>query len=545
MRTSPALRRVAVIAALLWGAVFLVACERTAELIPGQATPTPTGAEATVTPTATPIIVTPGTDGATGGATGGQVIEDHRLALSVVQILAVDNRAGFEQVVRFGTGVVVDTDQALIATAYPVVSPQSSSGVPAYTSIIVATDREPGGVPQREYRAQVVAANPQGDVAILRVTSDLADEPLEAGAFDLPAVVMGETANAGIGFGLRLFGYPGGTPGEASQVVNTAQASVTGQRGSVAVRGRTWFKTDARMPFGAAGGPAFDRFGALVGILAQDRYTSTGQVGQVRPLDLLLPLLEDARNGEAYQPALYRSGMMPGTLQQAPGTGIYVSQPAFAENAVETANGRDLFDYQTRFMAGLGALYYEYEVVGAPAGATVEERWFLDDVQQESLSSNAAWTGGGFGLVTDRITVPTPNGIPSGRWRLEVWVDGVMHARATAVVGVDLAQPAGSFALAASLANPDGTMAAGAFSGAGQLLMMFDLTGMEAVNEVHWVIFRDGQRSYVSPSLHWEYGDAGRFWVGYRSTEAIGPGFWEFELHGDGRILTTGSVQLF
>src|SRR5690606_34534013 len=141
------------------------------------------------------------------------------------------------------------------------------------------------------------------------------------------------------------------------------------------------------MPFGAAGGPAFDRFGALVGIMAQDRYTPGGQVGQVRPLELLSPLIAQARGGEAYQPALYRTGMLPGSMQAAPATGIYVSQPGFAENAVETSNGRDLFDYESRFLAGLATLYYEYEVVGAPDGAEIEERWFLDNVRQESLSS--------------------------------------------------------------------------------------------------------------------------------------------------------------
>lgn len=534
-----------VLTALLWGAVVLGGCDRTAELIPGKATPTPTGTELAATPTATPIIVSPGVDGGGGSATGGRVIEDHQLALSVVQVIAVDNRNGFEEVVRFGSGVVVDSEQALIATAYPVVSPHSGTGVPAYTSIIIATDRAPGTAPQREYLAEVVAANPQADVAILRVTSDLAGDALPLGAFDVPEVAIGDTTSAGVGFGLRLFGYSGGSPGEASQVVNTAQASVTGQRGTVAVRGRTWFKTDARMPFGAAGGPAFDRFGALVGILAQDRYTPTGQVGQVRPLELVTPLLEEARNGEAYQPAVYRTGMLPGTLQPSPGTGIYVSRPAFAENAVETTNGRDLFDYHTRFLAGLGALYYEYEVVGASAGAIVEERWFLDDVQQELLSSNAAWTGGDFGLVTDRITVPTANGLPSGRWRLEVWVDGVLHARAVAVVGVNLVEPSGTFAFSASLANLDGSVAAGAFTGAEQLLMMFDLAGMEAVNEVHWVVFHNGQRVYLSPTLQWEYGEDGRFWVGYRPSDVIGAGLWEFELHGDDRILATGSAQLF
>jgi hypothetical protein len=175
----------------------------------------------------------------------------------------------------------------------------------------------------------------------------------------------------------------------------------------------------------------------------------------------------------------------------------------------------------------------------------VEERWYLDGVFQESLASDAAWTGGGYGLVTDRISAPSPNGFPTGRWRLEVYVDGALHASATAVVGVELNEPSATFVSAASVAGADGSVAQGAFSSAGQLLMMFDLTGMESVQDVRWVVFLNNQRVYDSPAIPWDRGDSGRFWVGYRPDGTLTPGFYEFELHAGGRIIGTGSAELF
>ncbi|MEX2032123.1 MAG: hypothetical protein WEA81_04590, partial [Dehalococcoidia bacterium] len=380
----------------------------------------------------------------------------------------------------------------------------------------------------------------------LRVIANAHGTPLGTDGFDLPEVALGDATTAAAGFALRLFGYPGvGGPQSGAQVINTAQASITGQRGAAAVTGRTWFKIDTLMPFGAAGGPAFDRFGALVGILAQDAYTTIGSVGQVRPIDRLLPALKAARDGETYQPVLHRIGMLPGALQIEPATGIHVGRPAFAENAVESAGGRDLFDYETRFAAGLGALYYEYEVNGVTDGATVEERWFLDGILQESLQSSFVWNEGGFGLVTDRITAPSAAGIPSGRWRLDILVGGVRYATSTAVIGVPLAEPDASFIFAASVATGEANIAAGAFNGAPQLLMMFDVSGMEAARRLEWVVFRDNQRVHTSPSIRWVYGDSGRFWVGYRPEGAIGPGTWDVELHADGRIIGVGSITLF
>jgi S1-C subfamily serine protease len=546
MRIAQSARQGLIIAALLMGAAFLVACERTADLIPGSATPTPSVTATEPASSATPIVVNPpGTDGS-GSPTGGRVIPDHDLALSVVQIVAVDTTGGGERAVRYGSGVIVDAEQHLIATAYPVVAPYNAGGTAAYSAITISVDRVPGTEPQREFLAEIAAADPDTGVAVLRVIANADGTPLGGDGFDLPEVALGDAATAGAGFALRLFGYPGvGGAQSGTQVVNTAQASITGQRGSTAVTGRTWFKIDTLMPFGAAGGPAFDRFGALVGILAQDAYTTIGSVGQVRPIDRLVPVLEAARDGEAYQPVLHRIGMIPGAMQIEPATGIHVGRPAFAENAVESAGSRDLFDYETRFAAGLGALYYEYEVNGVTDGATVEERWFLDGILQESLQSSFVWNDGGFGLVTDRITAPSAAGIPSGRWRLDILIGGVRYSTSTAIIGVPLAEPDASFIFAASAATGEGNIAAGAFTGAPQLLMMFDLTGMEAVRRLEWVVFRDNQRVHTSPSIRWVYGDSGRFWVGYRPDAAIGPGTWDVELHADGRIIGVGSITLF
>jgi len=542
-------RRPLLMAALLLGAVFLLACEQVADLIPGEATPTPLAtatADAAVVPT--PIVVNPDGSIGTGSATGGQVIPDHQLALSIVQVIAIDTSAGFAQNVRYGTGVVVDAAQGLIATAYPVVAPFTTDGTLAYTSLVIAPDRLPGTSPQPEFTATLVAADPSVNLAVLRVTGDIEGAPLAEGAFDLPAVVIGDAAVAGVGFSLRVFGYPGvdsNRPADA-QVVETAQAIIQGQRGAAGRTGRTWFKLDTRMPYGSAGGPVFDRFGALVGILAQDRYLPNGVVGMARPLELLRPLIQGAPTATRYEAPLYRDATMPGSLQLPPATGIFVSRPAFAENATETPSGTDLFDYETRFAAGLGALFYEYVVNGAPNGAVVDERWYLDDVEQQTLSSSFVWGQGAFGIVTDRITAPSPTGMPTGRWRLDVLVNGTLHTTTTAIVGVDLGTPDAFFQFAASSATAEGNIQSGAFTGANQLLMMFDMVGMSGATQVEWHVFRDNTRIYTSPVVPWISGSGGRFWVGYKPPEGtIGAGTWEVELHVNGTIVEVGTITLF
>ncbi|MDA0815901.1 MAG: hypothetical protein O2924_04975, partial [Chloroflexi bacterium] len=150
--------------------LLLAACEQAAEWIPDPppATPAPEGT-GTATASPTPIIVNPdGSVGSSGAA--AQVIPDHELALSVVQVIVIDTSAGFEQVIRSGTGVVVNAEAGLIATSYPVVAAHRADGTRAYTSIVIATGREPGTEPEREFVAELASAEPSLYLAVLRIT---------------------------------------------------------------------------------------------------------------------------------------------------------------------------------------------------------------------------------------------------------------------------------------------------------------------------------------------------------------------------------------
>ena len=113
MRQAHVFPRALAVVAILLGAAIVAGCERTAELIPGSATPTATVADGGPVSSATPIVV-PQNGSNPGSATGGVVIPDRELAISVVQVIAIDMSAGFEQVARYGSGVVVDAEERLI-----------------------------------------------------------------------------------------------------------------------------------------------------------------------------------------------------------------------------------------------------------------------------------------------------------------------------------------------------------------------------------------------------------------------------------------------
>ena len=538
----------------------VAACDRTADLIPGEPDDATPEATATANGDAAPLL--PPASLAVGGA-GEQPASttdstDAELARSVVQIRVIDE-GRIPPVLRDGSGVVIDAAQGLILTSALVVQPFDAGGAPAYSSIEIATSAIPGGEPSPTHRAVLAGYDPVGEFAVLRVVGRLGDEPQDDAAgddsddgeeplLDLPAATIGDSAALKRGDALRLFGHPGLDPSGAitSQSVLVTAASMTGARGDPVESDRAWLKTDARLPHGSGGGPVFDEGGGLVGIASQIAYSPTAPVAQIRPIALAETAIAQARASEdgTFVPLLVRHNGVPGSAQPQPDDGVAISAPVFAREAIEEGGERDLFDYARSFPSQTAEVQYEFVVQGVPNGATVQELWYLDDVFQDELSASYNWELGPFAVVSDRLSSPNPLGNPDGVWRLEVWVDGTLRSSGHAYLGVSPPTATVGEMIFAAGASADRVPGEPPFSGAPQILAFFDYEGAAAVERLRWVVFHDEQLVYQSPSVPWRGGERGTWWVGLPRPDGLEQGAWEFELYIDDADAITSGFEL-
>ena len=535
--------------ALACAAILGTACDRTAELIPGTAT-APAAATATPTPTPTPTpivvptpIVPPEALAVAGDRPAVDAIPDAVFAASIVQIVAFDGEGDAQRPVRRGSGVVVDGERALILTSYPLVNPFRPDGAPAYTVLAVGHSAEPGDPVVLLYEAEIVAAEPDDDLAVLRAVSAYRGEPLEAAEFSAPAARFGNSAAIRAHDELRLIGY--GVQGGVS-TASVAPAELGGIRSEFGAESRAWFDLNARLPASMDGGGVFAAAGGLVGVLVQPHHDEAVTLGTARPAALAVPLIEKARSAEPsarYRAALQRSP--PAVVSAGPAAPETVIRgPSFAENALDDRGRTVLFDY-TRFpAAGLPALYYEFSAQGIPAGSQVEERWFLNDVLQDALSSTYIWTEGDFAVVTDRLIAPNPNGVPVGQWRLEVWVDGWLAAEGLAYVGIEPPRPAVSDLRLASTLTAGEAPGLPPGPGAARLYAVFEYEGAGGVLRMNWVVRHDGVPVHESPPSLWRGGDSGSWWVAHHAESPLGAGLWEVEVYFDGERAGLGGVYL-
>ncbi len=544
-----AMRRLTLSLALACAAIVGSACDRTAELIPGTATATSTAtATPSPTPTPTPIvvptpIVPPDGISVAGDRPAADVIPDAAFAASIVQIVALDEDDDGQRSVRRGSGVVVDGERSLILTSYPLVDPYRPDGTRAYSVLAVGHSAEPGDPVVLLYEAEIVAAEPDHDLAVLRAVSAYRGEPLEAAEFSAPAVRFGNSAAIQAQEELRLFGY--GIRGDFA-TASVARAELDGTRSEFGVGGRAWLDLNARLPASMDGGGVFSAAGGFVGVLVQPRHDEAATLGTARPAALAVPLIEKARSAEPgarYRPAVQRSPLAVDSPDPAV-PDIVIRGPSFAENAFDDGGRTVLFDY-TRFpVAGLPALYYEFAAQGIPAGAQVEERWFLDDVLQDALSSTYTWTEGDFAVVTDRLIAPNPNGVPAGRWRLEVWVDGSPAAEGLAYVGIEPPRATVSDLSLASTLAPGEAPGLPPDPGATRVYGFFEYEGAGGVLWLNWVVFRDGDLVQASPPSLWRGGDSGSWWVAHYAEAPLGAGLWEIEVYFDGEWAGSGDAAL-
>lgn len=185
-----------------------------------------------------------------------------------------------------GSGTILTTDGLVLTNCHVVAD---TNGKPsADGDVIVAITLDERMPPTELFRAKVVEADKQLDLALIEIETGFYRQPLPPG-YVFPAVPVGNPGRLEIGDRLSIIGYPwiGGT---------RSRPSITLTRGIVSGfelhRDGSLIKTDAPLYSGTSGGAALNEQCELVGVpseTVQDTEGAVGQVGYVRPLTFLPP----------------------------------------------------------------------------------------------------------------------------------------------------------------------------------------------------------------------------------------------------------------
>ncbi|MEE4316847.1 MAG: trypsin-like peptidase domain-containing protein, partial [Erythrobacter sp.] len=174
-----------------------------------------------------------------------------------------------------GSGFIISAD-GYVVTNNHVVSPDARAKLESITVTL------PDGT---EYEAELVGADAQSDLAVLKIKSGKA----------FPFVTFGDSSTARPGDWVVAIGNPFGLNGTVTSGIISAVYRNTGQGGAY----DRYIQTDASINRGNSGGPLFDMRGNVIGINNAIFSPSGGSVGIgfAIPSEIAAPIVEQLKAG--------------------------------------------------------------------------------------------------------------------------------------------------------------------------------------------------------------------------------------------------------
>lgn len=169
-----------------------------------------------------------------------------------------------------------------------------------------------GGLPEPAYLAEIVAQDEALDLALLHIVARLNGDVPSPNVPALPYIAIGDSDAISLADPIDIYSYPAAGGGSLTYTTGV----VSGFNFEPGAKTRAWITTDATLSGGSSGGTAVNRRGQLVGVPTQGSALDCrpfdtngdgaldmldggcipvgGSIGQIRPINLAWPLLEQA-----------------------------------------------------------------------------------------------------------------------------------------------------------------------------------------------------------------------------------------------------------
>ena len=458
--------------------------------------------------------------------------ELQRALMGTVRVaVALDGKNGYST----GSGTVV-SDKGYVVTNFHVVGDTKTGRF--YNSQRVAAlainQANLRGMPNWTYTARVVQADPNLDVAILKVVGLVDNEKAALPAnLGLTVVPIGNSDDVQIGDEVSVLGFPG----IGGDTVTFTQGRISGFLDENTDGESEWFKTDAEVNHGNSGGLAINDAGEMVGIPTagvSDR-EDIGKISLIRPVKLVLPLI---------QAALKDVGGNSNGVAPAPASGPRVSNVKFT-TAIDRSGTP--VSPGTRFDAGATGVYATYSFADFRKGTQLVYAWYLDGKKavEDTIVAKTAGSGSDWLSLANNSKA-----LPNGKYDLTMQVDGKEQFRGSFVIGgagqgTTSGATWGTITFAQGVDKSDKPIKPGAQfpSGIQEAYAFWDFS--DTPDGAAWtrVWYLDDQE-VMREEDNWSQGASGSTWVSIYSKSALPDGTYRLELYLGDTLLQKGSFAI-
>ncbi len=455
--------------------------------------------------------------------------ELQRALMGTVRVaVALDGKNGYST----GSGTVV-SDKGYVVTNFHVVGDTKTGKFYNSQRVAALAINQPNlrGMPNWTYTARVIQADPNLDVAILKIVGLVDNEKAALPAnLGLTVVPIGNSDDVQIGDEVSVLGFPG----IGGDTVTFTQGRISGFLDENTDGESEWFKTDAEINHGNSGGLAINDAGEMVGIPTagvSDR-EDIGKISLIRPVKLVLPLI---------QAALKDVGGSSNGAAPAPASGPRISNVKFT-TAIDR-NGTPMSP-GTRFDSGATGVYATFSFADFRKGTQLAYVWSLDGKKavEDTIVSKTPGSGNDWLSLANNSKA-----LPDGKYDLTMNVDGKEQFRGSFVIGgsgqiATTGSTFGAITFAQGVDKNDKPVKPGAQfpTGIQEAYAFWDFSGIPDGAEWTRVWYLDDQE-VMRETDNWGQGASGNTWVSIFSKSALPDGAYKLELYLGDALLQQGN----
>ncbi len=474
---------------------------------------------------------------------------------AVVQVSLVKIQGGQVYYLPWGSGTIISSDGLILTNCHvadPVRYGLGQDEVPDYDALGIGLTVKSDRPPQLSYLAEVLQADPNLDLAVIRITQKMDQTPIAPEDLNLPFVEVGDSDQVEVGDDLNVFGYPG----IGGDTVTFTRGVISGFTLDAGIDGRAWIKTDASISGGNSGGTGVDEAGSLIGVPTRagvggdtdpvdcrpvkdtngdgtidgndDCVPIGGFINALRPVNLAKPLIEAAKLG------LPDPGKQGSSQSTKPVGTAEIGNLFFSMGANEFNQPTQIV---TSLPSGARSLYLFFDYAGMDSSRTFEMRVAIDGVEQPDWSLSAGpWTGEEQGLWWIGWSDAS---FADGMYDMVLYVDGQELASAQIEIGGSApAVPAFSNLVLSVNANSQGKAQEPAVlfaAGGTQVMAFFDYTNMASGTDWNRTWLMDGEE-LASKDEAWRSAKAGSTSLTLTNQAGFEPGAYRLNLYINGHL---------